>query len=96
MTARRDEDVGELICENAEAFAEGVLLQADHLAVETDKAIGLPTTSGGDDDLVWLPKSQIEAYTKVDESVIVYVLEWIAEEKDLGRIDGREGADPFL
>jgi len=72
------EQVARYLSKDREAFEEGKTLIAEKLEAETDKAIGLPK-DGDEDDLAWLPKSQVHAEEMIDEAVRVFIPEWLAE-----------------
>ena len=85
------DDVGSILTEDPETFRGGNKVVVDRVEVETDKAIGLPRNDS-DDDLIWLPKSQIHAEEMIDEAVRVFIPDWLleAEEDNLAHLELRE------
>jgi len=74
-------DIEESLAEDKDAFMEGEHVHAERVEYETEKAVGLPRVDT-DDDLFWLPKSQIHCDVLTDESAVIAIPNWLVEAKD--------------
>lgn len=76
------EDVREVFCRNCSS-ARFTKLYAERVEVETDKALALPTEDG---EVKWFPKSQVHAAAMYDETVLLAVPKWLAEQNEIDTI----------
>lgn len=63
--------------------AEYILVEDLEIVRETEKAICVRHDYLDDNEVIWLPRSQIGMIDKHGKKVDIYMSAWIAKEKDL-------------